>query len=285
VIVTLAGLRIETAPEWSELTWKLKDLVGWNRTTFRNDAPDMPSSDGAHDPERSYRSSKSMSLQGFILSPSAETAEEFGWNVLNALAPEGEDYELQVETPVRTYYMRVRLTSIDVIPITDRRARFQVGLLAVDARKYGPLPDTDDMPSASAAGGSNDGLEMPLIDTTVSFGAFSPTGLLQIYNGGTAPSWVTFRARGSIDSTGFQIISGADVIEFKAAVPAGKELLLDPYAGGRAILDGVDVTGGSLTRSEWPPVMPKQTRLYSFDPNGTADANARLIAEFREAWW
>lgn len=286
--VTLGGLlRVEAHPEIgaTSTTWKLKELERWNSQSFRNNTEDMPNDDGAYDPERSYRTGKSMALTGFILSTSAAAAEEEGWNVLNGLAALGESLVLEVETEVRTYFMQVRLVAIDVAQFTDRRARFRVGLLAVDPRKYGPLRDLDDLPTATAAGGASDGLTFPVIDTTLSFGTFSPSGLIEIYNGGTAPSWVTWRVRGGIDSSGFQILSGTDVIEFAAAVPAGKELTLDPYAGGRAVLDGVDVTGGSLTRSEWPAVMPKQTRTYVFDPIGTADSNARLIAEFREAWW
>lgn len=291
MIVTLGTLEVRTVPvSTGPVKFKLTDLGNWySSPRLRNQIEDMPDSDGAFDTERSYRGAKSMSLQGMVLARSIDEAEEEGYDIIAGLAPVGELLDLKVESGTRTRYMKVRVTSIDVVPFTANRARFMVGLVAADGRKYGPLADRGDWPAAAPSGGSGDGLLFPLMGVpttgTLDFGSFSPTGLIELHNGGKAPSWPIWHAIGGVDGSGFQIVSGTDVIEFSAALPTGVELILDPYAGGRATIGGVDVTGAALTRSEWVPIMPGETRRFSFDPLGTSDGQARLLAEFREAWW
>lgn len=293
MIVTLGDLVVRTTPTPVPdvpVALKLVDLRNWySSAPIRSEITDMPSTDGAFEPERSYRGAKVMALRGWVLGRTAEEAVALGYDYIAGIAPVGEALTLKVEDVVGDRYMTVRPQAADVEPYTDRRARFQIPLIATDSRKYGPLGDPNQWPAAAPSGGSGDGLMWPLFGEpttgTLDFGSFSPTGLITLENKGSAPSWPIFHVYGAIDSAGFQIVSGEDVIEFSAAVASGNELVLNPYAGGRALLDGVDVTGGSLTRSEWAPVMPRSTRVYSFDPLGVADATARLTVEFREAWW
>lgn len=285
--VTLSDLVVETTPDPTAdgIRWKLTDLKNWWAQRIRADVTDMPDSDGGFDAERSLRSVKSMALEGIITAPSSEAAVALGYMRLNGLAPKGEKLTLTVVDPAGTFTMDVRVTSIDVAPFHDRRAKFQVGMIAADPRKYGPWQSA----AAAPAGGSADGLIWPLMGDVgtgvLDFGEFSPTGLMTLTNTGTAPTWVSFLVTGAIDSAGFQVVSDADVIEFSGPVPLGQQLVLDPYAGGRAILSGVDVTGESLTRSEWPALQGGETRIYSFDPLGVSDGNASIEARYREAWW
>lgn len=289
MIVTLGDLVVATTPAMVHgVKLKLTNLRGWYAgAPVRTVVVDMPESDGAFEPDRSYRGSKQMAIEGWVQARSVEEAEENGHDLVAGIAPLGEALTLKVESSsglVR--YMNVRISGVpDVQPYTDRRARFQIPLIAADSRKYAAWTDPQ---SALPSGGSGDGMTFPVVGplgATLDFGTFSPTGLITLRNSGTAPSWPVFHVFGGIDASGFEIISGDDVIRFTGAVPLGAELVLDPYAGGRAVLSGVDVTGASLTRSEWQAVMPRSTRTFSFDPLGSADATARLEAHFREAWW
>lgn len=287
--LTASEFQVKTVPDdgvYPQI--KLSNLRGWYAgPPLKSPTEDMPDSDGAFEPEKSNRGQKRMWLEGWLQATSVEEAEELAYDRVAAIAPLGERLHLQVEsTSGIIRYMTVRVDGIpDVVPFTDRRARFQIPLVAADGRKYGD----PQISGATPAGGSVDGLVFPLVNTvaigTLDFGTFAPTGLVTLTNNGTAPTWPIFHVFGGIAVDGFQIISDQDVIEFLAAVPAGEELILDPYAGGRAVMGGVDVTGGALTRSEWPAILPGQTRTYSFDPIGSSDGNARLETEFREAWW
>lgn len=286
MIVTLGGLELRTEPtEYvNGVQFKLVEFVDWySSATIRTDLEDMPDSDGAFEPEQSLRGSKQMSLEGWVLGKSVEQAVVAGYDVLTALSPLGQAIAAAVEDFGLTRYQSLRINGqIKVKPFTGTKARFQVPVVAADSRKYGPVQTE----SAGPSGGSGDGLIWPLFGGgTLDFGTFSPSGIITFRNDGTAPSWPMFRVAGSVDAAGFQIISGTNVIEYLAAVPAGSVLTLDPYSGGRATIGGVDVTGAALTRSEWAPVLPGEVRNYVFDPLGTAGASAMMEADFREAWW
>lgn len=291
MIVTLDDLLVQTValPDANGLRWKLTDLVQWySSPAIRSDISDAPQSDTAFDTDRSWRGSKRMTLEGIITARSTEDAVAYGWQRVAGIAPRGERMLLTVTDPTGTYTMRVRPNGIpQVAPFTDRRARFQIPLEAADGRKYGPW--IADLEAQPAGGGAGDGLIFPLFGPegvgTLDFGAFSPSGLIEITNTGTAESWPIFRVQGRIDEPGFQIVSDASILQFSGAVPLGQVLTLSPYSGGRATLGGVDLTGESLTRSEWMPIGPGETRQFAFNPLGAFDGNARLFADFREAWW
>lgn len=291
MIVTLDALRVETVPtpDANGVRWKLTDLTQWySSPAVRSEVDDAPQSDTAFDTDRSYRSAKRMSLEGIISARTVEDAVAYGYQQIAGIAPRGGRLPLTVVDPTGTYTMQVRVDGIpDVLPFHDRRARFQIPLVAADGRKYGPyIPELEAQP---AGGGAADGLIYPLFGANnvgvLDFGAFSPSGLIEITNTGTAESWPVFRVHGTVGTAGFQVISDASVLEFKGAVPLGQELTLSPYSGGRAVMAGVDVTGEYLTRSEWGAIGPGETRQYVFNPLGTFDSNARLFADFREAWW
>ena len=287
LISDYGSVSVETVPERTVdgLLWKLTDLKRYFSSKMRNDIEEMPDADGGFDPDQTYRRPKSMTLEGIISASSSEVAVASGYLHLNGLDPFGRGLTLRVTDPTGVYDFAVRLDDVDVVPFTDRRARFQVGVTAVDPRKYGPA----DTVTVGPAGTSEDGLIFPLfgaVDTgTLDFGAFSPSGRVTITNDGKAPSWPSFVIRGQIDSDGFQIVSDANVIEFLGAVPGGAELSLSPYAGGRAVMSNVDVTGEFLTRSEWSVVAPGESRSYSFIPLGDTDENAQMTVQFRKAWW
>lgn len=291
MIVELGDLVVETVPTPDEvgLRWKLTALQNWySSPPVISNIEDAPQSDTAFDTDRSYRGAKTDSLEGFVTARSVEEAVSRGWHRVAGLAPRGERLQLQVTDPTGVYTMMCRLDGAPTVrPFTDRRARFQIPLKAADGRKYGPWQtDLEARPGGVAA---TNGLIYPLFGPKVTgrldFGAFAPSGLIEMKNTGTADTWPIFRIRGRVNAPGFQILSEQGILEYKGAVPVGSELTLSPYSGGRATIGGVDVTGEFLTRSEWPPIGPGETRQYVFNPVGTYDSNARLFADFREAWW
>lgn len=284
-------IHAETVPaaDANGVRWKLTDLKRWySSPPLRSDIDDAPQSDTAFDTDRSWRGSKSMVLEMMLTASSAEAAVAYGWQKIAGIAPRGERLVLTVTDVTGTYTMRVRVDGTpDVQPFTDRRARAFIPLIAPDGRKYGPyLPELEAQPSGLAG---ESGLIYPLfgpINTgRLDFGQFAPSGLIEIENTGTAESWPVFRVQGMIASAGFQIVSEGSVLEYKGPVPLGDEITLSPYSGGRATRAGVDVTGEFLTRSEWQPVGPGEIRRFVFNPLGSFDSNARLFADFREAWW
>jgi hypothetical protein len=262
--------------------FKLTNLANWySSPPVRIDITEQPTNDGGFNPVRAYRSSKPMQIEGVCFSTSPEAAVRDAYQRIAALGTTGQQMTLTVTDDVDTKTMRVWLNgNPQVEPFGPASARFAVPIIATDPRKYGPVQTGTTGPS----GGSEDGLEWPLFeDGYLSFGEFSPTGLFYIKNEGTAESWPTFKVRGTVTG-GFQIVSDQDIIEYSANVPLGSELVLSPYAGGRATTGQSDVTI-DLTQSDWAPIEPGETKAYVFVALGTTDANAQLSYAFSSAWW
>jgi hypothetical protein len=284
MIVDLDGFRVETLPEDDPTKFKLTDLVNWySSPPVKADVPENPQGDSDYNPERVWRKAKKMSLEGVITSTTADAAVAEGYQRIAGLSPLGQSMDLTVTDPTGDYQMTCWLDGGPlVIPFHPQRARFQIPLIAPDGRKYRPQDPIVSGPSGDAA----NGLVFPLFaGGYLDFGTFSPTGLFYITNSGTAESWPVFRVRGSIDAAGFQILSSAQTLEYAASVPLGTEVTLSPYAGGRATIGQVDVTGDNLIQSDWPSILPGETRLYIFNPLGTYDGNAQITILFSDAWW
>lgn len=263
------------------IVWKLKDFTNWySSAPVRVDITPLPGNDGGFEPERVYRSPKTMTIEGFAWGGTPEEAEELVWERIAALSPRGQAINLRVEGAGKTKLMKVWLASNpQVMPFGPNRARFQIALVAADPRKYGE-PQT----ITSGVAGSSDGLVFPLFaDGFLDFGSFSPAGLFYIRNDGTADSFPVFKIRGAVLG-GFRIGSDGVVLEYSGDVPGGTELTLSPYAGGRASLQGADVTHNIAT-SNWVPVGPKETRTFIFNPLGSTNQNALISTTFSDAWW
>lgn len=285
--IEVLGLTVATTPEPGDTKLKLTTFAGWHSSpSVRSTVEDMPQSDNAFEPARSYRGSKIMSIQG-IASGTTDTNTEDLWDTISGLAPMGLGFDVRVTAASgRTRTTRCRLSGIpSVDPLTARRAKFLIPLVAADGRKYGDAQLLEASPPGLV---NTQGLVYPLVGDiggVLDFGPFSPTGLIIMQNGGTADTWPRFMVQGPVGAGGFRIQSSGSIIEFKGGVPDGQSVLLDPYAGGRAFLNGVDVTGQYLTRSEWTSIPPRSSRQYSFNPIGATNVRTKLIAEYREAWW
>jgi hypothetical protein len=283
--VDLDALTVSNNPT-GKVMFKLTDLAGWySSAPVRTEATNAPLTDGAFAPSRSYRGSKALSLEGVSYGGTEEQAIEQAWQMIAALAPQGRSMTLRVTDASGIKTMRVWLNNgPQVLPFKANAARFQIPLIAPDPRKYGETVTYLSTPRTTVSGG----LVFPLggnpTDPYLDFGAFTPSGTQVLQNEGTAETWPTYKILGSIASPGFQITSDTDTVQYSAAVAVGQELILSPYAGGRAVLGGVDVTQ-NLTLSQWGSIPPGDSRTYVFTALGAVDTNALLTTMVRPAWW
>jgi hypothetical protein len=151
-----------------------------------------------------------------------------------------------------------------------------------DPRKYG---EPQSLPLAANASDLS-GLEFDLVDDALEFTggdeSASFPGVFTIANKGTADFYPWFRVSGPLDS--FTITSDGNVIEYAAPVGADQELILSPYLGGRAVLDGTDVST-NLTQAGWVPVDGHQTRSYLFTPEDPGAGSTLTVEYWDGAWW
>lgn len=152
-----------------------------------------------------------------------------------------------------------------------------------DGRRYGEVKDISVLSETTAAGG----LEFPIVDGSLAFGSGTEVefpGVFRIENyDGTAPFLPEkFTVLGGMD--GFTITSDSHVIEYDAPVGIGQTLVLSPFAGGRAVLDGADVST-NLTRADWAFVPRKGQRGYLFAPVNPTPSAQLIVSHADGAWW
>ncbi len=144
-----------------------------------------------------------------------------------------------------------------------RRTTIEFTIVAADSRKYGPTKSIPIDAVAEQVGG----LQFPIVDGALDFAMTGLTefpGVFKIENLGTAEFFPErFTIRGPL--AGFTITSEQATVQYDGPVGVGDELVLTPYAGGRATLNGADVSH-NLIRAEWVAVQPGETRGYLFTP-------------------
>lgn len=151
-----------------------------------------------------------------------------------------------------------------------------------DPRKYGTARS---LPIAANASDLS-GLEFDIADEALEFtggdGTATFPGFFELTNTGTADFYPWFRISGPL--TSFTITSDSNVLEYSGPVSASQELILSPYLGGRAVLDGVDVST-NLTQAGWVPVDGNQTRGYLFTPENPGAGSTLTVEYYEGAWW
>lgn len=151
-----------------------------------------------------------------------------------------------------------------------------------DPRRYGDIAKIVVDPDLAPSGG----LTFPIVEDSLDFGDTGDVnfgGAVRIENPGTAPFLLeSIQVAGGMDS--FTFTSESHVIEYASPIAVGQTLVLSPYAGGRAYLDGADVSH-HLTRADWVTVPEHGQRGFIFAPvNPTAGAQL-TVTHARGAWW
>lgn len=262
--------------------WIVQDgLTGWS------EAPDprfqlqpIPNQDGGFPVVEDYVNPRTVTVIGRCRvdtqSDGPGTVEPW----VNGLTKRS-DLVLEVADSARVLSSAVRCRQARARQLTPTIYDLMFVFEAADPRRYGPVSTVAAQP---AGVGSADGLQFPLFTPGyLDFGAFEVSGGFYLANAGTADSWPVFRVRGSLGS-GFTITSNGRVLKFEAEVPLGSEVVLSPFAGGRAVMGGVDVTH-YLTGSDWAPVGPGETQLFSFAGLGAVGSTALCQVDMRDAWW
>ena len=161
------------------------------------------------------------------------------------------------------------------------RTEFEIPFGATDPVRYGP-PATPIVLDAQAS--ATGGLAWPVVDGAFDFGQLPGVtfpGFFSVENVGTTPFHIESSVRGPMD--GFQIISDGRVVECSTQIPAGSTVTVSPYLGGRAVMDGTDVSV-YLTRAEFTPVCPGATQNYLFVPLNPGHGS-RLQVDYPEGAW
>lgn len=152
---------------------------------------------------------------------------------------------------------------------------------AADPRKYGEMQQR----TVAAITPPTGGLSFPLVDGSLNFHATTGTttfpGVFTLPNPGTIEYLPIFTVTGPL--AGFAITSESQVIRYDGPVGVGQTLILSPWLGGRAVLDGTDVST-NLTEASWVPVRAGEERGFLFTPLSPGPA-ATLTIDYPNGAW
>lgn len=161
------------------------------------------------------------------------------------------------------------------------RTAFEIPITTYDPVRYGAQADPIVLDAMEVASG---GLAWPVVDGSFDFGALPEVtfpGQFEVENVGLHPFHLETFVRGPVD--GFQLISDNRVVEYSNPIPAGKTVSVSPYLGGRAVVDGTDVSV-HLTRAEFTPVCPGVTQNYLFVPVNPGPGSSFRATHPEGAW-
>jgi hypothetical protein len=280
-MVEIDGRRLYTEPGAGR--WWLEELEGFfDSPGTRFDENMIPGEDGAFDPDDVQLEPRRVVVRG------TSEASSPGWadRVIRPwLASLVKKRDLQFRAFVGGQWLSLRNAKIrgqvKVRDVDETFTEFEIPIWAADPRKFGPRARIE-MDAAIEPSG---GLRFPMVDEAVSFGTSGGVlfpGVFVIHNQGTADLFPEkFTVRGPVPR--FAITSESSVIEYDGPIARGQELTVTPFAGGRANLDGADVSH-NLLRADWVPIRPGETRGYLFSPEDP-QPGSQLAIDYSEGAW
>lgn len=280
LMVEIDGRRLHTEPGGG--SWWLTGLEGlYDSPGTRFEENLIPGQNGAFHPEDILLEPRRLTVRGECEVSSRSWADNVARTWLSSLAGKS-DINFRAFVGGEWIWLRQAVVrgQVKVRDLDETSTEFEIPVWAGDPIKYGPMVSFDVDPVAGATGG----LSFPVVDGSLDFnneGAVAFPGVFRITNSGTAAFYPSFEVRGPVDS--FTITSESNVIEYAAAVPNGAVLTLSPYLGGRATLDGADVST-NLVQADWAPVLDGQTRGYVFAPEDPGAGSRLTVSHPRIAW-
>ncbi|WP_336629997.1 MULTISPECIES: hypothetical protein [unclassified Microbacterium] len=281
-MVEIDGRRLYTEP--GRGTWWLTGMEGFfDAPTNRVDEDLIPGGDGAFDVDEPLLEPRRPVISGYCEATSAEWANHDARAWLASLAKKSD---LGFRVWVGDQWMHLRSAKVrGQVKVSDVDAvstEFEIPLWAADPHKYGETRRIHMDAIVEATGG----VAFPIVDGAIGFGSTGGVlfpGVFALTNPGTAEFYPeAFTVAGPM--AGFTIQSESWVIEYDGPITTGQELVITPYAGGRAVLGGGDVSH-NLLRAEWVPVAPGETRGFLFTPTDPGPG-AGIVVDYPEgAWW
>lgn len=284
LMIEMGGIRLYGNPSYNG--WGvLKDGIDgwWDSLDTRDEDDPVPGADGSFEPDDPLVESRTVTIRGAHVASSPEWSISQIRTALAALAKQANlgfrIWEAGQWVTLRNAQIRGR------VKVAEHRrniARFELTVRSADPRKYGESRRIHLDALVEATGG----LDFPIVDGAISFGGTGGVlfpGVFALTNPGTAEYFPSaFTITGPM--AGFTIQSEQWVLEYDGEIPVGQQLVITPYAGGRAVLNGGDVSH-NLLRAEWVPVRPGETRGYLFTPTDPGSGSGLMIDYPIGAWW
>jgi hypothetical protein len=259
-------------------------LQGWHSSPpMRGDTDERPGADGAFGSSKNYRSARSLTLSGHVLTDSVSECQGL-MDSFAAIQADGKPIRVGVENDLGIRMVTATLNgSAEVVPDPNfMGAALSAQFIAYDPIKYGPQKS-----SSSGLQSPGGGLVYPLHSPSgaLSYGALGALGRITLTNDGTADVYPTFTITGQLDD-GFyiQALETGDVIRYERVVPAGTTVGVNSRTESITI-DGVPGNSGYLTRFEWFAVPRKSFLTVQMNAIGGSSGSPTMTATMADGWW
>jgi len=227
---------------------------------------------------KAYIAPKVYTLTGYALGATTADVSRAIDRLWGVVSPDGADLVVEEDAYTRTSHVRRATTAPEVTWVNGKVAQWEIGLVALDPRRYGAaLSQSTALPAASAS------WTIPLVlPATITSTRLS--GRVSLTNTGNVDAPVTVRFYGptSGDLIGPMVThvqSGARVSLPSLAVLPGERV---DVVDGRALADGVAGRDGYLVEND-PLILPPGTHDFQFEAASSGPGSSMTVESW-EAW-
>lgn len=263
------------------------DIEGWYKAApNRTSKTERRKGHGTH-PERGYKDERLITVSGHFVGANRAEAAAFT-DSINAFIADGTAGTLVVsDLDLGSRQVEVFLREPDVSWHGGRDVAFSLDMRAPDPRKYAVEKTAQIVGLPRDSGG----MQFPLFakrteldpEAVIQFGQTGLSGVLEVFNPGTADTFSTFIVHGPALTFQITELGSGSVLEYVQQVPEGQRVVLDSKTG-RVYLEGYADRSAYLRRREWTNILPGGGRQYMLTATGGNDST-KLQIETTPAWW
>lgn len=263
--------------------WHVATEEGWQSTPdMRTHRSPRPARRGAFRGP-SYRSARSITLEGSALAPTPEALEHAATRLAAVLSDGQELGTLIVRERDYTRQCDVELDAGTKITKTnDWTLVWSIQLAAPDPVRYAAVLR---QLSTTLPFVPDGGLTFPLT-FPLNFGPLPQGGQLTVHSSGTADTWPVFKITGPITGPIISSETTGDRLLFDSGFAVGADQTLTIDTDNRLVLlAGSATRRGQLEIAEWFPIRAGATTRIGFGSAGDYNSQARLKCLWRDGWW
>lgn len=278
--VSFGGVTFSTDPTSS---YKLAKLDGWySGAPVRPIVTERPVADGAFNTGTVYRSSRVITLKGWVTANTPPLAISTAWRAFTGIMSDGKAFTLTVADDSETLTATVVLQSApEVLPIRGTAAEVNLTMIAVDPVKYS-TPTTTVVPFPYGQGG----LKFNLFTAggVLDFTSTGTSGKAVFTNTGTAPVYPSFTVVGPA-TNGFtiQCIETGETVSVAYNLNAGDTVTINQRTG-RVVLNGITDITRYLTSAQFFSLSAGEVASIQVNAIGT-QSNGTLSVITSNGYW
>lgn len=262
------------------VAWRFFTLDGWDSPDLEEHAENKTGADGAWDADN-YYAGRLLTIGGLIDAPDTATRDAALTRLGQAVPARGRLVSFTVNETVPKQVSVRRSGRLQMAPVTDRVAQFNISLLAPDPRKYAPGLSA----MSGSLGATASGAALPLVLPMALPGYDVGGAYFDVTNDGTYETPPLIRIVGPGSQLGIANLTTKQSLTYSFDLASGDALVIDVGAG-TALLNGTAYrapTPGSAVTGRF--MLPPGTSQMQFLGSRTDSAVSPLLTMTWQSAW